>query len=248
MIIYLSAVALVMKCHRLFFLTYATPEGQELTFKQVCHSLNLANVFQLEQVELPIDIQSCPRKNTTAFVVSKIKNLDQSMYDHFPQFGKLPEIGKDQTNHIVAITNIHKFNEGLHHLSLTRQYELMKKRSQNKFPSNAAYYKSCQKSPRRTRIFLQYIENVGETWREFEHEHGIPTPTDGILFLLAKIPSANCSLKDPGGFHHVMLALSKTPNDSMGPAYLGPLRHIIGTYIIPLQQNLELFFIGMNQN
>ena len=47
------------------------------------------------------------------------------------------------------------------------------------------------------------------------------------FIFTAKIPSANSSLKDAGGFHHCMLVLSKDPIDAMGPAYTGPLRHIL---------------------
>ena len=78
MIIYLSAVALVMLCHKLYGLQYASSEGQEITYKQICHSLNKSNVLQMENVELPFCIQTCPRKNTTDWVVCKIKRIDQS--------------------------------------------------------------------------------------------------------------------------------------------------------------------------
>ena len=227
MIIYLSAVSLVMVCHKLFGLKYSTVAGQEQTYQQICHSLNKCNVLAMDQVELPFNIQTCPRKNTRDWVVCKIKNIDQAMDEHFEEFGKLPELTKEQQHFVIAITNIYKHFESLHHLSLTRQYELSHKRARNGFLSNAAYYKACQKAPRRTRIFLKYVEDVGESWGQFENEHGIPTPTNGCLFIYAKIPSANSSLKDPGGFHHCMLALSKNQSDAMGPSYMGSLRHLL---------------------
>ena len=229
-IIYAAAVALVMLNHKLFGLNYSDAEGQKITYDQVCFSLNKPNAFQLAEIEIPgVNIDNCPRKDTKDWIKCKIRHLDRTMEEHFSNFGKLPQLTKAQASCIVAICNIHKYNQSLHLVSLLREFELLKKKEQNGFDSIGAYYKSCQKFPRRTRMYLKFVEDLGPAWDEFEYEHGIPKPRNGCLLVYTKVPSAHSSLKNVQGFHHCMLALSPEPINALGPAYEGsPLNQIVG--------------------
>ena len=91
--------------HKPFNLKYVNRAGQEEIFESIQRQLNLPAPLIMDEVEFPVPLELCPAQHDPDWLTCSIKDLDEIILQHFPNFSPFPEITEDKVDDLLYFCN-----------------------------------------------------------------------------------------------------------------------------------------------
>ena len=224
-ILYGNVCGLYNMSHPGFHLVYANVEGQTFLFQRILDNLNRPNPLSMDELEFPIEIESCPKDDDPNWFHSPIGEID-NLSQELPF--AIPEIQEDEVgNCMIGFTGgPYKLRMSHHYVSLCQRVEIEKKLTENEgnnFHDFDAFIQACKEFPKDMILHLKHFESFGDAWNE---DMLGPFPRSGVIAIYARIPSANRTIHSEKSFKHSMILIAEE-----GQRFLkfdGPLSHVVG--------------------